>query len=656
MSFKIIGIDVPSDCKSEHSKNLLHNFAYHFYNNFKIDVKNKEVHILENNIDLYSYYNLGLKINVSAIVGKNGSGKSTIIELLIKAINNLFYSYTRESIKKNRSFHPVKLVSGIELNIYYIKDETMFRLYVKDSYYEIFSYEENKNTQTYINPKKIKENFNLTNFFYTEVINYSLYAYNSNPNYDGDWIAEIFHKNDSYQTPIVLNPFRKQGNIDIQTENNLVFQRLLANLVRYDHNKNLNLKVGDNLEVADITMKLSNPIHYAKKLKKDTDVNLTYLEQSTQNDILEEVVKIMYNISIPQTNVKILRTIKMYIIYKLVSICSKYEEYSRRNFFDFEKRKFVNLESLIRKLKKDHSHITFKLRQTLNYLLLQHIPYQIDIEENSLPLKNLAISISKLPNKNIIEYLPPPIFKVDLKLSSKLKKNIKFSTLSSGEKQQIYSVNSIYYHLINLDSVKNSTDRKKLSYKNVNIILEEIELYFHPEFQRNYVKILIDGIYRLNLKHIKAVNFIFVTHSPFILSDLPSTNILYLFVNDQGRAEEHKPIKTKSFAANIHHLLEDNFFFGKGVYMGGFAENKVNEVINFIRVTKREQTKQSINDISFYHEVIQLIDEPILKNKLLEMFYEVNQFKTFLESKSLNIEEELIKSYAKRYNKKIKFE
>lgn len=84
---------------------------------------------------------------------------------------------------------------------------------------------------------------------------------------------------------------------------------------------------------------------------------------------------------------------------------------------------------------------------------------------------------------------------------------IKFSSLSSGEKQQIYSINSIFYHLINLESIPK--DGNRISYEYINIILEEIELYFHPEYQRTYIYKLIEGIKKLNLKKIKGINFIF---------------------------------------------------------------------------------------------------------------------------------------------------
>lgn len=38
----------------------------------------------------------------------------------------------------------------------------------------------------------------------------------------------LFHKNDGYQTPLVITPYRKNGNIDSNTERTLSKERLMA--------------------------------------------------------------------------------------------------------------------------------------------------------------------------------------------------------------------------------------------------------------------------------------------------------------------------------------------------------------------------------------------------------------------------------------------
>lgn len=74
--------------------------------------------------------------------------------------------------------------------------------------------------------KKLKKSKNL---FYNIIVNYSLYGLNTNE--IGDWLETIFHKNDGYQTPIVLNPMRTEGNFDINIETFLSKSRLFTNLM-----------------------------------------------------------------------------------------------------------------------------------------------------------------------------------------------------------------------------------------------------------------------------------------------------------------------------------------------------------------------------------------------------------------------------------------
>ena len=78
-------------------------------------------------------------------------------------------------------------------------------------------------------------------FFYTLVNNYSHYAYNlkdfsdeinkgsgGNSEEEKYWLYRVFHKNDGYQTPISLHPYRMWGNIDVNREKELSDQRLLS--------------------------------------------------------------------------------------------------------------------------------------------------------------------------------------------------------------------------------------------------------------------------------------------------------------------------------------------------------------------------------------------------------------------------------------------
>ncbi|UOV58158.1 hypothetical protein MUN60_09835, partial [Flavobacterium psychrophilum] len=307
---------------------------------------------------------------------------------------------------------------------------------------------------------------------------------------------------------------------------------------------------------------------------------------------------------------------------------------------DYFKELFIN----------DESHITFKLKQTLNYIRFSKS--NIPIKKQRVPLKIISDFISKIKeNKNYskintIELIPPPFFNTDIILNSDKNEKIEFKTLSSGEKQKIYSISSILYHLSNLDSVKNT--RTKTAYTNVNIVLEEIELYFHPEMQRNFINDILDSISGIELYKIKAINFCFVSHSPFILSDIPKENIMFL-ENIDNKAVQILDDKS-TFGANIHDLLKDGFFMKKGS-IGEFAKNRITKTIQWLNLIREENEKSIKNDFELlleekeYHKnIIEIIDERIIKTKLLEMYSEIfgnEEREKYLKNEIERLNEEL---------------
>ena len=67
-----------------------------------------------------------------------------------------------------------------------------------------------------------------------------------------------------------------------------------------------------------------------------------------------------------------------------------------------------------------------------------------------------------------IELTPPPFFKTNIVFDH----GGTFDDLSSGEKQQVFSINTIAYHLYNIASVMLEADTFK--YYNINIIISEL--------------------------------------------------------------------------------------------------------------------------------------------------------------------------------------
>ncbi|MGL5277341.1 AAA family ATPase [Myroides sp.] len=310
------------------------------------------------------------------------------------------------------------------------------------------------------------------------------------------------------------------------------------------------------------------------------------------------------------------------------------------------------------KLEQDDSHVTFKLKQALNYYDNNFFFYVDEIEkiENS---DVLSLSLdskyfdklkqqSELNKGDIINNMPLAMVQPNIsvtKIVDGKDKEYDFRALSSGEQQLIHSLLTVSYHIYNLKSISTG-----IVYKEINLVCDEIELYFHPEYQRVFVKELIGTLsYFEEMKY----NILLSTHSPFILSDIPSQNVLKL---KEGKPEESvKGDEVNSFGANIHDLLADEFFLKNG-FMGEFAKGKISSVVDFLTVSllaskekRSKEEEEKINNIKSkagYVEytrdncrlIIDSIGESILRYNIEELY---QQFLLIEDDKEDSIKKEI---------------
>ncbi|EQB34293.1 hypothetical protein M947_11690 [Sulfurimonas hongkongensis] len=560
--FELIAIKVLKNSDEKYTKNLVENHYYKLNNMYEInDDKILKKEALQNIYSTSNNY-----INICAIVGKNGSGKSTLAEVLFGFIYNL-------SINQNatKEMNQYKI---IDLNLEVIfKHDVIYKVVFEDSQLEVMKYNEKDETWS---PYK---EFNLNQFFYTIGINYSIYA--NNEKLMGDWIGKIFHKNDAYQTPIVLEPFRNDGNIDINKQSALAKQRLVVNLLKpMDENKEYSLQKLRYSKDYCIAKKLKFTFNYLKIVQnenkkvseeiiyKNNEIRIKYSEISKDNEIILQLFekfsisqKIEFDFKKPIKEHSFLGKIQLYILKKTVTIVYRYERYERY-------KEFENIKELVTILHDDNSHITHKLKRAvyfLKYDLLEKKEiFEININKLS---EEIDIFLSNNKEKSFHQLTPPSFYEVEILLGGDKKKKrtkefISFDTLSSGEKQRILFINALIYHLENI----NSSVEQAYKYRYVNIILDEIELYYHPEYQRQHLNFLLHNLSKADISQIYGVNIIFITHSPFILTDVVNKNVLFL--------DNNATIKT--FGANMFDIFQDGFFVENSI--GSFSEEYIKTI------------------------------------------------------------------------------
>lgn len=155
--------------------------------------------------------------------------------------------------------------------------------------------------------------------------------------------------------------------------------------------------------------------------------------------------------------------------------------------------------------------------------------------------------------------------------------------------------------------------------RNLIIYLDEPDSTLHPQWQKEFVSQLINVF--SDFKH--TIHFIITSHSPFILSDIPKENVIFL---ENGVQKYPFKENEQTFGANIHTLLSHGFFMNDGL-MGEFAKSKINEVIKLL---KKEHLSK--DEIKTCKQIISIIGEPILQKTLEHQLNEkINLTETELE-------------------------
>ncbi len=186
--------------------------------------------------------------------------------------------------------------------------------------------------------------------------------------------------------------------------------------------------------------------------------------------------------------------------------------------------------------------------------------------------------------------------------------------LSSGETAMLNLFSRIF------DYFDNRLLHIQIEKKHANylLLLDEADLGFHPQWKKNFITILLTFIKDFFTKIGSQVQIVFTTHDPLTLSDLPNYNIIYLDKDIYGKSKimKYDDIKRpkKSFAANITELLADSFFVTEGL-IGKFASDKIDETINWLNLKDQSNAE-------YHKKLIQNIDEPIIQRKLAEMYSE----------------------------------
>ncbi|RRJ90731.1 AAA family ATPase [Flavobacterium macacae] len=184
--------------------------------------------------------------------------------------------------------------------------------------------------------------------------------------------------------------------------------------------------------------------------------------------------------------------------------------------------------------------------------------------------------------------------------------DFRWRSLSAGE-QSYLSMMARFYHIKNHDYTTLN--------KHLVILIDEGDAGFHPEWQRRFFNITLNYLSALFEGH--SLQLIFTANTPFLSSDLPKSHILFIEKMENNQIIFHgmDNNREETFGANIHTLFSDSFYMD-GILIGDFAKNRLNSIIKYLG--NEEITLPDEN----YKRTIDLVGEPVLRKKLQDMWFE----------------------------------
>ena len=185
--------------------------------------------------------------------------------------------------------------------------------------------------------------------------------------------------------------------------------------------------------------------------------------------------------------------------------------------------------------------------------------------------------------------------------------------LSSGENNLLSLFSSFFFAFDDNKSYLHNNSKTKCD--SVIIFMDEADLTYHPEWQRQLIQILAAFLpLEFGSCGIDDLQLILTTHSPLLLGDFPSNNVTYL---GESNKKEKNTDRLNTFGQNIHTILKDSFFLENGT-IGAFAADKINKTAEKLR----DKDNLTPEDLKECKAIIDLVAPGILKSKLIELYEE----------------------------------
>ncbi|NFE80029.1 hypothetical protein FC820_07155 [Clostridium sporogenes] len=587
-------------------KNKEYNFGGEFLYSYNGEILNKEI----NN----SYFNnfFGEQINnLTAIIGQNGSGKSTLINFILDNLvsdveNSLKLKDQAIIVIKENGIYKVLAHSDMIIN-----NKNDFNIVRYSTYKDSNKIYEHIGNDTSI--VKFSNIFDLNEYNLRHGYNYLDISTNyllKNIKNINEAEAEGENNNISQLELFKMNEIYKQIEF--------VYNNDIKDLVDFKLPSKIEIELNEfdylnNLDDLDVLMEeFFNSEELYCEDANEVSINISEkirkeLNQSVKEEIFckELLILLIENIIFTLISMKsiivagkriekdILTNVENSIIKSLYNIYSENDKIFDMlpNIFDYIKKDLEN------KCYKDEWGIIDTIENSKNF-------YKYIKEQGLKSFKDNKIILGRKEEVcEFIKFYKGVFIYVPLL-------NIKWREMSSGQTALLSMYSRFYYY--------------RTSYRANNIILiDEGELYFHPEWQKKMINNLVKNLPKImkgNKDDIK-IQIICSSNSPFLISDLPKNNILFLDVNNEPCTITSDSKIINTFGANIHELLSNAFFLKNTI--GEFALINIKDVARDLTEKSREEILSINGRKEKIEYIIKNIGEPVIKRKLENLYKKV---------------------------------
>lgn len=536
---------------------------------------------------------------IYAIVGKNASGKTSLLQDVINILEGdydddyivIFEKYLGKNIdfhiisnKSNIQIDGKKLVN-IDTSIFYEDHSSILLTNMVDDN-ELYEFTKNI--------------FNLSKTYLIDEAQDLYVFFNDEMKRNIDFV--IKYKNDINISRYMDLPEELRFSLEIgDLFKYMVRESFIQNLIRLAYKKYTSTFMHQiiNITSENLNKEFIEMVSHNNHMDYEEIANYFFLNNEKFDKIIEKIIEVLPDIislkkkewiSINSRNSK--RNID-----KSNKIQRSYETFSKDIKQDAKNNLvnnvFFNRLSYNNDYQVNLNQVTYFTDMLKEWSIL--LERYSDFEDKSEIFENKNLFFSGNSNVNAVNELVN--FKEELKYNWEDEITYSWRNLSSGE-------NAFLSIFSRLHEVKH--DLKK----NILLFIDEGDMSFHPEWQQQWVYILTNILE----KTFKDYRFqiIVSTHSPFILSDLPNKNILLLGKSDNSDTHD----LNLSFGSNIQELLAHNFFISSGM-TGEFAKNKINNVVNNLL---RNDT--CADDLTESKKVINMIGEPLVRKKVHDLYIE----------------------------------